>query len=98
MAKDFGRRGLLGLVSSIMAVVLTAGCATTGKVSVKPGYDFRKVQGVAVPRFPDARNLPDSGLIVADMIAQELVESEALGGASREPEGRLVGKNPDEMA
>lgn len=56
----------------LLALLLASACAG-GRVSVKPGYDFRRIKSVGVPRFPDARELPESGLIVADMIAQELM-------------------------
>ena len=73
---EYGRRMSGALDRQALAALLTAaaGCSSS-RLTVKKGYDFARVHSVAVLSFPDARQLPESGMIVSDLISQNMMET-----------------------
>ncbi|MFC1679349.1 CsgG/HfaB family protein, partial [Elusimicrobiota bacterium] len=60
-----------GLAASL---TLIAGCAG-GRLSHRPDYDYGKISHVGVLSFADAHDMPGTGMIVSDRIAQHLIGS-----------------------
>lgn len=56
----------------ILCAAVALGCATPGKIGVKPGYEFKKLKTVAVLGLADGEGLPGSGRYVCDRIRHHL--------------------------
>jgi hypothetical protein len=50
-------------------------CASSGKLSMRPGYDFHRSPTIAVLPMTDAVDLPESGRMVTERVARTLTES-----------------------
>jgi len=64
----------LSLILILLLTCLTISCATSN-IAIKSGYDFTQVKKVAVLAFNPSPDNPNSGVMVADIFAKNLLRT-----------------------